>query len=126
VTASAVAAAVWPPHPLLKGSPSPRRGVAPAVRAGCYDAVPRWELALPRELTDMGSTMYVRAAQYSRSCGYVLTALGTEAATDVETCECVDLLVVDGCFQCRECGTVYGLVFGWAKSPRRTHWRRQA
>ncbi len=64
-----------------------------------------------------------RSDHASRSCGYVLTLQGVQDLADCERCDCIDLLVADGCFQCRECGTIYGLVHGWAKSPRRTHWR---
>jgi hypothetical protein len=60
---------------------------------------------------------------YDVPCGYVVTLAGMDALLSVETCECVDLLVVDGAFQCRACGTVYGLVHGFsvirAKARRR-------
>jgi hypothetical protein len=64
-----------------------------------------------------------RSTYASRSCGYVLTLQGLDQLQGAATCDCIDLLVADGCFQCRECGTIYGLVHGWARSPRRTHWR---
>jgi hypothetical protein len=68
--------------------------------------------------------MYVTRPSYaSRSCGFSITLSGVDALQSSETCDCCDLLVADGCFQCRECGTIYGLVHGWAKSPRRSHWR---
>jgi hypothetical protein len=57
------------------------------------------------------------------SCGYYPTDLGRLADAD-ETCDCQDLLVVDGAFRCRECGTVYGVVYGFSRFPRRA-WRAQ-
>ena len=65
-----------------------------------------------------------RPTYASRSCGYVLTTQGIADLLDHERCDCVDLLVADCCFQCRECGTIYGLVHGWSRSPRRSNWRR--
>lgn len=69
--------------------------------------------------------MYVTRQSYaSRPCGFSLTLSGVDALECADSCECADLLVADGCFQCRECGTIYGLVHGWSKSPRRSSWRR--
>jgi hypothetical protein len=69
--------------------------------------------------------VYVTRSTYgSQPCGYVVTLSGVQAAAELDTCECVDLLVADGCFQCRACGSIYGLVHGWARSPRRSQWRR--
>ena len=51
---------------------------------------------------------------YDVPCGYVVTQAGQDAHLSVETCDCVDLLVIDGTYQCRECGTVYGLVHGFS------------
>lgn len=67
--------------------------------------------------------MYVRPLDSSRSCGYVLTDLGAADAAEGSSCACEDLLVIDGTYQCRECGTVYGIAYGWAKPPRRSKWR---
>lgn len=53
-------------------------------------------------------------------CGYVPNHVVDEECVDqVETCLCSDLLVFDGALQCRECGTVYGLVYGYNRYPRR-------
>jgi hypothetical protein len=56
------------------------------------------------------------------SCGFVVTAQGREALEMSQGCDCCDLLVVDGALRCRECGTVYGVVYGHFKGPRR-RWR---
>jgi len=69
----------------------------------------------------------VRSESYfSRPCDFTVTDEGRTALVSAEACECIDLLVADGCFQCRECGTIYGVVNGWSHAPRRNHWRRTA
>ena len=52
-------------------------------------------------------------------CGYVVTAQGLSDLVDSERCECEDLLVYDGLMRCRECGTVFGVVWGFNRAPRR-------
>lgn len=52
-------------------------------------------------------------------CGFVLTDDGRQLLSDNEHCCCEDLLVYDGLMRCRECGTVYGVVWGFNRSPRR-------
>lgn len=63
--------------------------------------------------------MFSRVRDISASCGFVVTDRGREDLEQLETCECIDLLVVDGCFVCRECGTIYGVVVGYSRPPRR-------
>ena len=52
-------------------------------------------------------------------CGYVVTDDGHDVLVDYEPCDCSDLLVFDGALRCRECGTVYGVVWGFNRYPRR-------
>jgi hypothetical protein len=55
---------------------------------------------------------------------WVLNGCFDAAALDaVETCECTDLLVRDGAYVCWECGTVYSVVYGYSRPPRRSNWR---
>jgi len=54
---------------------------------------------------------------------WALTLQGVDALLELETCQCPDLMVADGCYQCWECGTVYGIVFGYARLPRRNRRR---
>ena len=63
-------------------------------------------------------------ADFSRPCGLSVTDAGREAIEVAERCLCEQLLVIDGAYQCTECGTIFGLVYGWNKPPKRTHWRR--
>jgi hypothetical protein len=59
----------------------------------------------------------------TESCGYVVAQPVTDAD---EACDCVDLLVWDGLFRCRECGTVYGLVYGYNHFRPRRRWRARS
>lgn len=51
-------------------------------------------------------------------CGYVLTESAWSDLDD-ESCDCVDLLVIDGTTRCRVCGTCFGVVMGYYRPPRR-------
>lgn len=56
---------------------------------------------------------------------WVLTDAGRRAPDDVPTCEDCDLLlVINGCYMCTSCGTVYGVVCGYNRLPRRNRWRQ--
>ena len=57
-------------------------------------------------------------------CGYSVTPEGHQEALEAETCECPDLIVVDGTCSCRECGTVYGVVYGFNRWYTRRRWRQ--
>lgn len=66
-----------------------------------------------------------RLSHYDRPCGYVLTDCVAEQFEQVDDCTCETLLVVNGAYQCTECGTVYGVVWGFNRFPRgRRPWRR--
>ena len=52
-------------------------------------------------------------------CGYVVDHSGDWEIDWSERCHCSDLLVFDGAVRCRECGTVYGVVYGFNRPPRR-------
>lgn len=43
------------------------------------------------------------------SCGYVLTDAGRARLRDHDTCKCLPI-IEGGIIECRECGTVLGLV----------------
>lgn len=65
-----------------------------------------------------------RIGSLDDSCGYVRDhSLDSEVDWD-DTCRCTDLLVIDGAMRCAECGTVWGVVFGWNRYPSR-RWRAQ-
>lgn len=66
---------------------------------------------------ELDLTRYVlvqNPSHYDEPCGFVVTDAGRNAHLSVETCDCADLLVFDGAYQCRVCGTVYGLVYGFS------------
>lgn len=50
---------------------------------------------------------------------YVLTDEGRDALLRLPTCSCSQLFVSDGCYTCHECGTIYGVVFGFTVAPSR-------
>lgn len=50
---------------------------------------------------------------------YVLTDEGREDLLRAPRCECNQLWISDGCYQCNVCGTIYGVVFGMTITPRR-------
>lgn len=50
---------------------------------------------------------------------YVLTDQGREDLLRAPTCSCSQMFVTDGCYTCHECGTIYGVVFGFTMAPRR-------
>lgn len=55
---------------------------------------------------------------------WVVTDEGRRASEEVPTCDdCDSLFVVNGCFMCCTCGTVYGLVWGFNRFPRRNRRR---
>jgi hypothetical protein len=55
---------------------------------------------------------------------WVVTLQGIDALENaLERCECPTLFVRDGACVCWECGTVYGVVFGYNRPPRRSSWR---
>lgn len=57
---------------------------------------------------------------------WVLTFQGISVLEQpLEQCECPSLFVRDGAYVCWECGTVYGVVFGYNRPPRRSHWRAE-
>jgi hypothetical protein len=58
-------------------------------------------------------------ASIDAPCGFVVTLEGLDILQEHERCECQDLLAWDGALRCRECGTVYGVVTGYNRFPRR-------
>jgi len=50
---------------------------------------------------------------------YIVTPQGHEAAENAETCQCNQLWVRDGVFECGLCGSIYGIVFGFSVPPRK-------
>lgn len=52
---------------------------------------------------------------YDSPCGYVVTCRGLSALLEASPCECPDILVVNGVNQCQDCGTVWGVVYGFSK-----------
>lgn len=62
--------------------------------------------------------------EFTRSCGYYVTDLGATEPARAESCTCDLIFIVDGCNVCFECGTVWGVVVGYHKPPKRAYWRR--
>jgi len=58
-----------------------------------------------------------------RPCGFFVTESGKQPLTGTEECACTELLVQNGLYACWECGTVYAVVYGFNRLPRRSHWR---
>lgn len=50
---------------------------------------------------------------------YRLTDDGREWAELATRCACAQLWISDGVYQCHECGTVFGVVFGFSLPPRK-------
>ena len=50
---------------------------------------------------------------------YVLTDQGREDLQYAPRCECSQLWVSDGVYQCHQCETIYGVVFGFTVTPRK-------
>lgn len=50
---------------------------------------------------------------------YVLTDEGRYDLVAAKRCECAQLWVSDGVYRCDQCGTIYGVVFGFTVTPRR-------
>jgi hypothetical protein len=76
----------------------------------------------PAELAAQEGSAMRGTSSIDVSCGYTLTETGLGALTDNETCECTDLLVIDGATRCRVCGTCFGIVYGFYRAPKRK-WR---
>jgi len=50
---------------------------------------------------------------------YVLTDVGRNDLLYAKHCECSQLWISDGVYRCDQCGTIYGVVFGFTVTPRR-------
>lgn len=57
-------------------------------------------------------------------CGFRVAGRLSEQLSELESCSCETLIVTNGTYLCWECGTIYGLVYGWSRMPRRTSLRR--
>lgn len=61
-------------------------------------------------------------------CGYVVVDSAAEQLLEAEVCQCEYLVVHDGAMVCSDCGTVYGVVYGFnrysGRVRRRRDWRR--
>lgn len=56
---------------------------------------------------------------YPREIGYRVTDKAREALETAATCQCNQLWVSDGVYQCHECGTIFGVVYGLTLTPRK-------
>lgn len=102
-----------PPKPPL--SPTGERG---ARGRGGMLSWPRAERHFRREPQPRGLVM-AGVTSLRAEPRYRLTDHGQEAAKCAEPCPCNQLWVSDGCYQCHECGTIYGVVFGFTVTPRK-------
>ena len=57
---------------------------------------------------------------------YVLTDEGRSALKNAQQCQCSQLWVTDGVYQCCECSTIYSVVYGFTMTPRKLRGRMRA
>lgn len=50
---------------------------------------------------------------------YAVTPAGREMFLSADICRCNQLWVSDGAYRCHECGTIYGVVYGFTVPSRR-------
>lgn len=66
-------------------------------------------------------------ASVASDLAFRVTPQGLAALEDAELCDCVDLVVFEGVYQCRVCSTCFAIaVMLWDDTPRPLPWRRRS